>query len=101
MSVLRRATALGVFMALAETAVPARAQKLPPAGAESCAGCHSARQGVSEPLPSLHGIEAADITAAMLDYRNDQRQPTIMNRIAKGFSEDEIKVISKWLETQP
>ena len=102
-TMLRHACAAGVFLALASAvaAAPARAQKLPPAGAESCTGCHALHPGDGGSLPSLHGLKAADITAAMLDYRNDKRQPTIMNRLAKGFSEDEIKAISEWLESQP
>ncbi|MBY0612597.1 MAG: cytochrome C [Beijerinckiaceae bacterium] len=100
---LRRVGAASAALALAGAlaGTPASAQALPQPGAESCGGCHSTHGGAGAPMPSLHGLKAADITAAMLDYRSDRRQPTIMNRIAKGFSEDEIKAISNWLERQP
>lgn len=103
MMALRRVGAAGAALAfaIALAGTPVGAQVLPPPGAESCGGCHSAHGGAGSPMPSLHGLKAADITAAMLDYRSDKRQPTIMNRIAKGFTDEEIRAISEWLEKQP
>ena len=43
---------------------------------------------------------AADILAAMLAYRSGQRPGTIMDRIAKGFTDDEIKAIADWYGAQ-
>ena len=70
-----------------------------PPGAIACGGCH-AGSGAGG-IPSLNGLKSAEISAAMLDYKADRRAPTIMNRIAKGFSEGEIKAIADWLEAHP
>ncbi len=33
----------------------------------------------------------------MLAYRNGERPASVMDRIAKGFSEDEIQAIAAWV----
>jgi len=38
--------------------------------------------------------------AAMQAYRGGQRPATVMDRIAKGFSDDEIKAIAAWFSAQ-
>ena len=70
-----------------------------PSGAVACGGCH-AGSGAGG-IPSLNGLKSNEISAAMLDYKADRRAPTIMNRIARGFSEGEIKAIAEWLEAHP
>lgn len=79
--------------------LPAGAQSPPPAGAASCSGCHAAPR-VASPVPSLAGRDPKDIVAAMHEYRSGRREATIMNRIAKGFSDDEIEAIAAWLGQQ-
>jgi cytochrome c553 len=36
----------------------------------------------------------------MQEFRAGQRPATVMDRIAKGFSEDEIKAIAAWYAAQ-
>jgi cytochrome c553 len=71
-----------------------------PPGAASCSGCHPARAGVASAVPRLNGRDATQIAAAMQDFRAGQRPATVMDRIAKGFSEDEIKAIAAWYAAQ-
>ena len=40
------------------------------------------------------------MAAAMQAYRSGQRPATVMDRIAKGFSDDEIKAIGAWFMMQ-
>ncbi len=40
------------------------------------------------------------MVAAMQAYRAGQRPATVMDRIAKGFSDDEIRAIAAWFATQ-
>jgi sulfide dehydrogenase cytochrome subunit len=72
----------------------------PPPGAAACSGCHAATGTVATPVPRLAGRNAAEIIAAMAAFRAGQRPATIMDRIAKGFSEDEVKVIAAWWAAQ-
>jgi sulfide dehydrogenase cytochrome subunit len=66
----------------------------PPPGATACLGCHGAPGSA---LPSLRGKTEGDILAAMTAFRTGARPATLMDRIAKGFSEDETKAISAWI----
>jgi cytochrome c553 len=71
-----------------------------PAGALSCSGCHPANANVATPVPRLAGQDAAAIVAAMQAFRTGARPATVMDRIAKGFSDDEIKSIAAWYAAQ-
>jgi cytochrome c553 len=54
----------------------------------------------ASPVPVLTGGNADAIVAAMQDFRSGKREATIMNRIAKGFSDEETRAIAAWLSTQ-
>jgi cytochrome subunit of sulfide dehydrogenase len=72
----------------------------PPAGASSCSGCHTASKSVDTPVPRLVGRSPAEIEAAMLAFRTGQKPTSVMDRIAKGFSDDEITAIAVWYAAQ-
>jgi cytochrome c553 len=71
-----------------------------PPGAASCSGCHPAKAGVSSAVPRLNGRDPAQIVTAMQEFRTGGRPATVMDRIAKGFSDDEIKAIAAWYAAQ-
>jgi cytochrome c553 len=73
----------------------------PPPGAASCTGCHPMRVNVDTPLPPLAGFYGSDIVLAMKVFRNGKRPATVMDRIARGFSDDEIEAIQAWFMMQP
>ena len=72
----------------------------PPAGAASCSGCHPASTRVTSPVPRLVGLDRAAIVRAMQEFRSGQRAGTVMDRIAKGFTDDEVQAIAAWYATQ-
>ena len=72
----------------------------PPAGAASCSGCHPASARVASPVPRLAGLDTAAIVRALKEFRSGQRMGTVMDRIAKGFTDDEIQAIAAWYATQ-
>jgi sulfide dehydrogenase cytochrome subunit len=51
-------------------------------------------------VPRIVGRQPAEIIAAMQAFRSGERPSTVMGRIAKGFSEDEIRAIAAWLAAQ-
>jgi sulfide dehydrogenase cytochrome subunit len=51
-------------------------------------------------VPPLVGRPAGEIVAAMRDFRAGQRPATVMDRIAKGFTEDETAAIAEWYAGQ-
>ena len=77
----------------------AHAAEVPP-GATACSGCHSGSADVEGAPPRLIGLKADDIQAAMLAFRSGARPATVMDRIAKGFTESEAAAIANWYATQ-
>jgi sulfide dehydrogenase cytochrome subunit len=61
----------------------------PPPGASSCSGCH----GSASPIA---GQDAKSLTQTLIAFRDGTRPSTVMGRIAKGFSPDELGVIAAW-----
>ena len=91
-----RALCLAVLLAvLLGAAVPALAAPAAPPGAAACSGCHGARTATI--IPSLQGQAPDAIVAAMQAFRTSARPATVMDRIAKGFSEDETRAIAAWV----
>jgi sulfide dehydrogenase cytochrome subunit len=91
-------TAAAIGLASIAAAVAASAE--PPAGAASCSGCHPTSTRVTSPVPRLVGLEGAAIVRAMQEFRSGQRAGTVMDRIAKGFTDEEIQAIAAWYATQ-
>ncbi len=92
--------ALSLAAAAAMWAMPAFAASEPPPGATACSGCHSTRELASPAVPRLLGRDAAEIMSAMTAFRDGSRPSTVMNRIAKGFTDDELRPIAAWLSAQ-
>ena len=83
-------------LAVAAAAGPADA----PPGASSCSGCHPPSQAGVSPVPRLVGRNASEIVQTMQAFRTGQKPTTIMDRVAKGFSDDEIAAIARWYAAQ-
>jgi cytochrome subunit of sulfide dehydrogenase len=75
--------------------LPVLAASEPPPGAASCSGCHT-----SGAAAALYGRDAGEIMTAMTGFRDGSLPATVMNRIAKGFSDDELRAIAAWLAAQ-
>jgi cytochrome subunit of sulfide dehydrogenase len=88
---------LAAVLLAAPPASAAAAALLPLVAA--CAGCHRPNGG-DQTLPQLAGRNAGDIVAAMNAFRNGSRPATVMDRIAKGFDDDEIRAIAAWYAAQ-
>ena len=91
---------IGLLAALIVLPIPAAAQPAAPPGALACSGCH-APAAAGSPVPPLQGRDPGDIVTAMQDFRSGARAATVMDRIAKGFSDDEVRAIAAWLGSQP
>lgn len=89
----KTATLLAVLVACSSAA----AADPPPPGATACSGCHSSADAPGLVVP-ITGRPAGEIVTAMAEFRTGQRPATVMDRIAKGFSDDEVRTIAAWLE---
>lgn len=63
----------------------------------SCMGCHGTEGKSPGSMPSLNGKSQDYIASAMLAFKNDERPATVMNRLAKGYSADEIAALAAYL----
>jgi cytochrome c553 len=75
------------------------AAEMPP-GASSCSGCHAASASVQTPVPPLAGRPTENTVAALRGFRSGTRPATVMDRIAKGFTDDEFAAIAAWYAAQ-
>lgn len=91
--------AIGIAMVVAWSS-PLLAASVPPPGAAACSGCHGAGALPAAPVSRLYGRDAGEIMTAMTGFRDGSLPSTVMNRIAKGFSDDELRAIAAWLAAQ-
>ncbi|MCU7852662.1 MAG: c-type cytochrome [Candidatus Thiodiazotropha sp. (ex Monitilora ramsayi)] len=77
------------------TILPALTQAESPSGqalAFTCAGCHGTDgSSVGPSSPSIAGMDPDVFVDVMKGYRNDKRNSTIMNRIAKAYTDEQLK----------
>ena len=97
---MRRIDCLVALVILGASTSVASAIEVAPAGAAACSGCHPMSRAVETPFTRLVGRNAAEIVTAMQEFRTGQRPGTVMDRIAKGFTDDEIKAIAAWYAAQ-
>jgi cytochrome c553 len=93
----RPAAALAFTLIAGCAALPAEP---PPPGAAACSGCHAASPKADTPVPRIAGMSQAAIVKAMQEFRSGQRPATVMDRIAKGFTDEEVQAIANWYSAQ-
>ena len=91
--------AIGIAAAAAWS-TPVLAASEPPPGAAACSGCHASGATAATAVSRLYGRNAGDIMTAMTGFRDGSLPATVMTRIAKGFSDDELRAIAAWLAAQ-
>jgi len=70
--------------------------------AYTCAGCHGTNgSSVGPASPTIAGMSADYFVETMLAYKNATRPSTIMTRIAKGYTDEEIQLMADFFSTQP
>lgn len=84
-----------MLAAVVMTTAPACIFAAPPPGAASCLGCHAVA-GSDSPVVPLSSLKAEQIESAMQAFRSGTRPATVMDRIAKGFSDEEVRAIAQW-----
>lgn len=66
----------------------------------TCMGCHGDGGMGSGEIPRLAGLPAAVTAGKMLAYKSDAQVGTVMNRIAKGYSDEEIQAVAEFFANQ-
>jgi sulfide dehydrogenase cytochrome subunit len=60
----------------------------------ACAACHGPNGHSQGAIPSIDTLSRENMIDALRTFRSGERQGTIMNRIAKGLSDDDIDAIA-------
>lgn len=67
----------------------------------TCVACHGPSGSSHGPaIPSIAGMSHDTFMNAMTMYKSDERKETIMNRIAKGYSEADFEVMAAYFAKQ-
>jgi sulfide dehydrogenase cytochrome subunit len=68
--------------------------------ANTCFSCHGPEGKSSGAMPWIAGKSTEYITKVMIDFKTGAMDSTVMQRIAKGFSDDEIKALAQYFSAQ-
>jgi sulfide dehydrogenase cytochrome subunit len=91
-------------VALAALAVGAQAEGIrsPSMLANTCAGCHGTLgASAGEAMPTIGGLDKGYLAVVLDDYKTGLRPSTIMGRIMRGYSDQEIAAIASFYAEQP
>ncbi len=67
-----------------------------------CANCHGTNGKSNGKIPTLAGRPATALAAVMKAFKSETPTPatTIMNRIAKGYTDEQIEALAKYFAEQ-
>ncbi len=87
----------------AATCGPAQAQdvKLARNLAASCANCHGTNGQARGEMRPLAGLAADKIIDAVANFKSGAQPATIMQQIALGYTDEQIKLVAGYFAAQP
>lgn len=77
-----------------DPAIQAAGQRL----ALSCTGCHG---GSSDAIPHLYDLTQEEMQSRLTAYQSDPDGTTVMHRLMRGYSAEEIAALSAYLAPGP
>jgi cytochrome subunit of sulfide dehydrogenase len=82
---------------------PGSAAKLEPLSAaglaDACTSCHGVNGYSAGRIPSIGGLGHARLIGELKAFRAGERDPTVMNRIARGYSDTEIEALADYFSS--
>ena len=92
-----RALSAFAAMLLAAGAVAAQDGPSGQAMVQSCYVCHGPEGRSAEGMPALMRGQKEFVVRQMIEFKTDHRPATIMNRVAKSYSDEQIAAIGDYL----
>jgi sulfide dehydrogenase cytochrome subunit len=92
---MRFVTVCALFVAGLGTVVPPAAAADGAVLALSCAACHGTDGHSPGAIPAIGGKNREFLESALVEFRSGKRAGTVMNRLAKGYTDDEIKALAE------
>jgi cytochrome subunit of sulfide dehydrogenase len=68
--------------------------------AAACASCHPAGNAGQGKIPVLAGQQKDFLVHRMLEFKSGDRPATVMQQIAKGYTDGQIETLSAYLAAQ-
>ena len=65
--------------------------------ASTCFACHGTDGRSNGSIPSIYGYPVETLYRNMKSFQDGSRPATVMNRHAKGYTDEEIKLIAEYL----
>ena len=92
-----------VLLAAMAVVLPAAAQNAHLARnlAATCANCHGTNGQAKGDMKPLAGVAADKIVAMMADFKSGNQPATIMHQIAKGYTDEQIRLVAGYFAAQP
>lgn len=66
----------------------------------TCANCHGTNGRSVGSVPGLAAVDKAHIAQQMKDFKSGKRPATVMQKIAKGFTDEQIDQIAAYFAAQ-
>ncbi len=66
----------------------------------NCFNCHGTEGRVNSAIPSIAGRDKAYLEETLKAYKAGTKQATIMNQLAKGYTDEEIAVLADYFSRQ-
>ena len=105
MTIFSMPRTLRVLVALAAGAamMPALAQDnhLARNLAATCANCHGVNGNAQGDMKPLAGMTSEKMLAMIADFKSGAQPATIMHQIAKGYSDEQMKLIAGYFASKP
>lgn len=68
--------------------------------AATCANCHGTNGQARGDMKPLAGQPAGRIIATLNDFKSGAQAATVMHQIAKGYTDEQLRLIAHWFEAQ-
>lgn len=65
--------------------------------AQTCNVCHGNQSYISPTMPAIRGVDATTLYTALIELKTDKRPSTIMGRISRGYSDEQLKALADYL----
>ena len=94
-------TALALAVLCAPGAAMAQDANLARNLAATCANCHGTNGQALGEMKTLAGVPADKIVSMVAEFKSGAQPATIMHQIAKGYTDDQIKLVAAFFAAQP
>ncbi len=95
-------TTLALCLAFGLAILPAAAKAADPVAvmADACSGCHGTDGHSIGGMPAFSGKTTDELKKFLRDYKSGAREATVMDRIAKGYSVEQLDAVAAYFASR-